>query len=718
MGLDDYAKRHGLDYESSYARKQREKEEEWQRLHTPPTYNMYADKAAPLNRAVSEYERRKAEGSTPATMPVVAQKLADVVFNRLPSALAGGLIESARAREEQGISEWSPKAIAAGAKGFGSGLTGKERYSYSDWLGEDWGVPEGPTRELTGGMLDIMTSPGGMGSVKIGNTLLCKTGTKALEAATNQAAKKGLLETGKKLTRDAAGVGIGGGLYEGGSTFGETGNIPESMKSAGEGAAMWFATDLGLGAAGIPVRKVLPNAHESVTKGIGSGIGGTIIGTGTGLASGQPLDESIKTGLGTGAVFGGFGALTGAAGGRPKNAKEPPTERSNSLDYLFEEGTPEVTRVEPDFTATPYGVYRGGPRAELPGAPEQLALPPGEQRLALPGGAQKALPPGQDFAFSEGYPVEGYWFVDPYGVARGEPGMPLALPEGKTGQGSRFVRQDEGQIPRSDIGDPEYLAGLEKQYNDLVNAEVAGMKNELGGVETIGQNPYEMQPGMFLNDGYKRVSLNPSWYRDFWQKNSRAPREGELRDLAIKNLMEGNPETGEPANAEFLAIMSELSRGQKLPEEWHGLQRGIRDTTAMQEPELDPLIAEMKAEQAKVEPYGLERDLSRLDEIENRARQNMKDIMNYKKQYPDAMFAVNQEAAFMKNLVTVGACKIARKGIEFKQWATEMVSEFGEIIRTRLPEIWERAKSVLSSEEGFLNLGRGQAGVKFKTSSA
>ena len=483
MSLDDYAKRHGLDYESSYARKQREDEEKRQRLNAPLTYNMYADKAAPLNRAVSEYERRKAEGSTPATMPVqptpeekmlntafelgltrgnptrqatleVAQKLADVVFNRLPSALAGANIEAGRARE-QGIGEWSPEGFKAGAKGFTRGLTGKERYNFGDWLGEEYNMPEGPTRELTGGMLDIMTSPGAIGSLKIGSAGIKGLGKDALEEATKQGAKK--------LVRDAAGVGIGGGLYEGGSAFGETGNIPESMKAAGEGAVMWGLTDLGLGAAGVPIRKVLPNAHESVTKGIGGAIGGTAIGTGTGLASGQPLDESIKTGLGTGAVFGGFGALTGAAGGRPKrrkgNATETPLteERSSSLDYLFEEGTPEVTRVEPDFTATPYGVYRGGPRAELPGAPEQLALPGGERRLALPGGAQKALPPGQDFAFSEGYPVEGHWFVDPYGVARGEPGMPLALPEGKTGQGSRFGGYDEGQIPRSDIGDPEYL---------------------------------------------------------------------------------------------------------------------------------------------------------------------------------------------------------------------------------------------------------------------
>lgn len=111
MSLDDYAKRHGLDYESSYARKQREDEERKARLNK--------DRAVMLNQAVTEHNNQKA----------MLQKATDIVFNRLPSALAGGLIESARAREEQGISEWSPKAIAAGAKGFGRGLTGKERYS-------------------------------------------------------------------------------------------------------------------------------------------------------------------------------------------------------------------------------------------------------------------------------------------------------------------------------------------------------------------------------------------------------------------------------------------------------------------------------------------------------------------------------------------------------------------------------------------------------------
>lgn len=177
---------------------------------------------------------------------------------------------------------------------------------------------------------------------------------------------------------------------------------------------------------------------------------------------------------------------------------------------------------------------------------------------------------------------------------------------------------------RSDIGDPAYLNSLEKQYNNMIDAEVANMKSELGGVESI--------PGRNI-----RVSANPSWYQEFWQKHLRAPREGEYRDLAIKNLIEGNPETGEPANEEFLSVLSELSRGQKLPEEWHGLQKSIRDTAAMREPELEPLVKEMQAEQTKVEPYGLTRDLSRLDEVENQARTGMADRAGFE-QYEGVRF--------------------------------------------------------------------------------
>jgi len=272
----------------------------------------------------------------------------------------------------------------------------------------------------------------------------------------------------------------------------------------------------------------------------------------------------------------------------------------------------EGTTPEPQSNI-PNWEYWKPPR---PMANEQLALPSGQEPLALPEGI--------NWERGTGFPKDDYWFVDQYGVARSEPGTPLALTEGRTGQGSRFIRQDEGVIPRSDIGNPAYLSSLEKQYSDIINAEVASMKSELGGVESI--------PGRNI-----RVSANPAWYREFWQKHLRAPREGEYRDLAIKNLMEGNVETGEPTNEEFLAVLSELSRGQKLPEEWHGLQRSIRDTAAMREPELEPLVKEMQAEQTKVEPYGLTRDLSRLDEVENQARTGMADRAGFE-QYEGVRF--------------------------------------------------------------------------------
>ena len=372
--------------------------------------------------------------------------------------------------------------------------------------------------------------------------------------------------------------------------------------------------------------------------------------------------HGIGKGIGKGAE-----ALKGFK--RPRDTPEPEA----TLDFLTGESPAPVRqqpdyvpppRVAPDFTGTPYGgVYRGGPRAELPGAPERLALPAGKDYLALPAGEKltylprrgevvnfdlptpyetltalerqrpRALTPGeQPPMLPEGYypnwefgnRPEADFAVD-YGggtMAKGVDYPPARIPGVDYGgdislrNKQRVLVDIDKPIPRSDIGDPAYLAGLEKQYGDFVAEEVARMKDELGGVVNVPERNM-------------RVSQNPAWYRNFWQKHLRAPREGEWRDLAIKNLMEGNPETGEPANEEFLAILSELSRGQKLPEEWHGLQKTIRDTSAVEEPELKPLIADMQAEQAKVEPYGLTRDMSRLNEAENAYRGKMNDNADF-----------------------------------------------------------------------------------------
>lgn len=294
------------------------------------------------------------------------------------------------------------------------------------------------------------------------------------------------------------------------------------------------------------------------------------------------LENMALFGLGDVAFMGaahGLGKGVDLLKGIPKrkvNALMPEESSETVLDDLLGNGPSNATKPEAidgeysmTFNRKPLALQEGvtpEPQSNIPNweywkpprmqADEQLALPSSS-------GERLSLPEGVNWERGTGFPKDDYWFVDQYGVTRNEPGTPLALAEGRTGQGSRFIRQDEGAVPRSDIGDPEYLAGLEKQYSDMINAEVANMKSELGGVESI--------PGRNI-----RVSANPAWYREFWQKHLRAPREGEYRDMAIRNLMEGNPETGEPANNEFLGILSELSRGQKLPEEWHGLQKSIR----------------------------------------------------------------------------------------------------------------------------------------------
>ena len=78
--------------------------------------------------------------------------------------------------------------------------------------------------------------------------------------------------------------------------------------------------------------------------------------------------------------------------------------------------------------------------------------------------------------------------------------------------------------------------------------------------------------------------------------------------MAINNLIEGNKYTGEPASEEFLAILSELSRGQKLPEEWHGLQNSLRQIG--NDPALAELSVEMRSAQKEIEPFGLNKNLT------------------------------------------------------------------------------------------------------------
>lgn len=319
-----------------------------------------------------------------------------------------------------------------------------------------------------------------------------------------------------------------------------------------------------------------------------------------------------------------------------------------------------------------------------------LKLTPGEQPKMLGEGYYPNWEEGT------GYPVKDKWFADPYGNIREIPGMAKELPAGSN---KTFARGslDDPVISRSDIGDPAYLSKLKNQYNKMINDEVGYMKNELGGV--INYRPD-------VNGPLLRASQNPEWYREFWAKNGRSPRAGEYRDIAIKNLIEGNKYTGEPANEEFHKVLSELSRGQKLPEEWHGLQESIRNIGKNVDDELKPLLKDMKTEQKKVEPFGLEKSLDRLTEIENNARKAMKDRMDFRKQYPDAIGIVaHNPLEDIKDLTIIGAVKIAKGTIKFEQWAKEMIIEFGKGIERQLPYIWQQSNRLNKNGETAIKFG-------------
>lgn len=434
----------------------------------------------------------------------------------------------------------------------------------------------------------------------------------------------------------------------------------------------------------MPKVNQLPELGQKATKGALSGaVGGAGFGAYEGMSQNLTPQETAKRIAEDTLLFGGMEAglpVLGAgvkAGVRGISGKVKP--KSNPIDDtleqdldidLFAEVVPSANNLDKSFanreplaltegtnwrTPTPYETFSALEKQKtkaLPGAEEPLPLPEGyypnwemptpyETFKALEGQRPKALtgkpeplalPEGYYPNWQEGtgYPIKDRWFVDPYGNVRDVPGMAKELPEGKGDLFSRNISNDEAFVPRSDIGDPAYLSGLEKRYNELIGKEVARMKGELGGV--LNYMPDQNGPLM-------RASMNPKWYRDFWQTNERAPRTGEYRNIAVNNLIKG-AETNDgmmPANEEFLSILSELSRGQKLPEEWHGLQKSISEMG--NNPELQGLKQDMLAEQAKVEPYGLNKDVNRLTEIEGAARKQMTDKMDYAKDLPEEAIA-------------------------------------------------------------------------------
>ena len=299
-----------------------------------------------------------------------------------------------------------------------------------------------------------------------------------------------------------------------------------------------------------------------------------------------------------------------------------------SRDFFDLEGAQGI-----DFTADQFGnVRRGESLPELPAGRQPLALPAGNRPLALTGKQPLMLSEGKIPNWDYYQPTRFQSTPDGKIIDMEQGSFPLAKVEGvdytpnTALNGRQRIAQDVDQtIPRSDIGDPQYIASLEKSYNQMVADEVALLKEGTGSKPTQGGLAFDVE-GNVINR-YGRTSNNAEWYQNFWKKNGRKPNAGELRDIAIRNLLEGDQFTGRGANDEFNAILSELSRGQELPVEWHGLQKSIRDIGDT--PELQGLLGDMKGRPKASRTYGLNKNLDRLTELENQARQRMKDQWAY-----------------------------------------------------------------------------------------
>lgn len=242
------------------------------------------------------------------------------------------------------------------------------------------------------------------------------------------------------------------------------------------------------------------------------------------------------------------------------------------------------------------------------------------------------------------------------------------------------------------------------RYDELIKKEIARLKEEGGQGVLPGGLGRDAEGDVVMAWG--RQSLNPKWYRELYKANAselnpvgKKPTAEQYKALAIENLRKGAERfDGEaiPANFEFLRLEKELSSGKTIPKEWEGLEQVIKETEvnpSYMPDEAESVIATFRAEQERIIQEAQGRIDSRAE-----ARKNWSELGSIGKSGYNPLDDV-------ADLVRIGAGKISLKGLQYAEWAKEMLSEYGEIIKENLPYIWHRAKE--------LNL-HGETKIKFE----
>jgi len=97
-----------------------------------------------------------------------------------------------------------------------------------------------------------------------------------------------------------------------------------------------------------------------------------------------------------------------------------------------------------------------------------------------------------------------------------------------------------------------------KAYEKLIDNTVADLKEE--GFKGVDKGGLKKDQEGYITGTFPTASRNPKWYRDFYERNNKAPTNKDLREIAIKHLSQGHTEDYgvEPANPIFTKLEAQL----------------------------------------------------------------------------------------------------------------------------------------------------------------
>jgi len=146
---------------------------------------------------------------------------------------------------------------------------------------------------------------------------------------------------------------------------------------------------------------------------------------------------------------------------------------------------------------------------------------------------------------------------------------------------------------------PQYIEGLKGAREQAISDQVKYLKSESG--KGVTKRMPKVDDEGYTIGWLAGHSNNPPWYQALYAQLGRSPNQGEWRTYAEKSLREGYDDI--PPDAGFLRIENELSKGIRLPEEWHSLEEIKRELMTYAEDDADimSLLSQVEQEQLAIE---------------------------------------------------------------------------------------------------------------------